>query len=66
MLQSKDKGWLNREENKTHTYATCKSPASDQKIHIALADVAQWIECQPANQRSLVQFPVRVHVSVVG
>ena len=32
----------------------------------ALAGVAQWIECWPANQRALVQFPVRAHAWVAG
>ena len=35
-------------------------------LFLALAGVAQWIECWPANQRSLVQFPVRAHAWVVG
>ena len=33
---------------------------------MALAVVAQWIECWPANKGSPVQFPVRAHVLVVG
>ena len=28
--------------------------------------MVQWIECQPANQVSPVQFPVRAHAWVVG
>ena len=31
------------------------------KDYLALAGVAQWIECQPANQRLLVQFLVKAH-----
>ena len=31
-----------------------------------LAGVAQWAECQPSNQRSLVWFPVRTHAWVEG
>ena len=32
----------------------------------ALAGVAQWVEHQPTNQVSLVQFPVRAHAWVAG
>ena len=28
--------------------------------------MAQWIQCLPVNQRSPVQFPVRVHDYIVG
>ena len=28
--------------------------------------VAQWIECQPTNQRIVVRFPVRAHTWVAG
>ena len=37
-----------------------------KKGTLALAGVAQWIECRPANQRSLVQFPVRAHAWVAS
>ena len=36
------------------------------KILSTLASVAQWIECRPANQRALAQFPVRAHAWVPG
>ena len=38
------------------------------KMHVitALAGVAQWIECPPANQRLLVEFLVRAHAWVAG
>ena len=32
----------------------------------SLAGVAQWIECQPANQRVACLIPVRAHAWVVG
>ena len=35
-------------------------------IFAALAGVAQWIECQTANQRVQVQFPVRAPAWVAG
>ena len=35
-------------------------------LNSALAGVAQWIECGPANQRLLVQFPVRAHAWIAG
>ena len=38
-----------------------------KRFYLALAGVAQWIECQPVNQRALpVQFPVRLHAWVAG
>ena len=32
-----------------------------KKTTVALAGVAQWLECQTVKQRSSVQFPVRAH-----
>ena len=32
----------------------------------ALAAVAQWTECRPANPKLLVRFPVRAHAWVAG
>ena len=37
-----------------------------QKVGHALAGVAQWIECWPANQRPLIQFPLKAHAWVAG
>ena len=39
---------------------------SSRKMSIALAGVAQWIECWPENQSVAGSFPVRAHVWVVG
>ena len=36
------------------------------KIVLALAGVAQWIECRPVNQGFAVQFPVWAHAWVAG
>ena len=33
---------------------------------LAQACVAQWTACQPANQRDLVRFPIRVQAWVAG
>ena len=30
---TKDLDWMNRYKNKTHTYAICQKPISDQRIH---------------------------------
>ena len=38
----------------------------DQKSNLALAGVAQWIECSLQSKGSLVQFPVRAHAWVSG
>ena len=37
-----------------------------RKIKSPLAGMAQWIEHQPANQGSLVQFPIKAHAWVAG
>ena len=37
-----------------------------KKISLALAGVAQWIECGLRTKGSLVQFPVRAHAWIVG
>ena len=34
--------------------------------YLALAGVAQWIECWPENQGLPVQFPVKAHAWIVG
>ena len=36
------------------------------KKRIALAGVAQWIECWPVNQELLVLFPVKAHDCAAG
>ena len=37
-----------------------------KKIKLALAGVAQWIECELNNKGLQVQFPIRVHAWVSG
>ena len=37
-----------------------------QRLKMGLAGVAQWIEHEPANQRVMVQIPVRAHAWVAG
>ena len=36
----------------------------DEKYYIALAVVAQWIECQPENQRVAGLIPSRAYIDV--
>ena len=57
---------LNEQQNKTLTYIVYRSLTSDQKTHIALAGVAQWIECCPDNQRVASSVPSLAHAWVVG
>ena len=37
-----------------------------ENMHLALAGIAQWIECGLGTKRSLVRFPVRAHAWVAG